>query len=1135
VSRSPPADSGARAHAVAHHGSVLVQAPAGSGKTTLLTQRYLRLLARVDAPESILALTFTRKAAEEMRQRVIAALGVAALPERPPEFNADTWALAVAAREHLRSQRIDVGRQPSRLRIETIDSFNAWLAAQLPVTASAGGRLTLLKNARPSYEEAARRALAHEAADSFGEAVERTLAVGDQRWRQLVVLIADMLEGRDRWLTLLAGRLGAASALGAAELDRVRAHFDEDLALLVTRMLRGALDVLGGEAISRLPPLMLEAARRPGSARPDLAIWLERRGALVADASDVERWRTLGSMFLTQGRPLRKRFNAAQGFPPGCAELGPMNDLLAQFERTPGAVKALDGLRRLPAAKYEDDDWMRVRDVAQVLVLAAAELEEVFREQGAVDFPAVSLAALRALGTEASPTDLQLRLDYRLRHLLLDEFQDTSGAQLELVRMLTSGWQRGDGRSVFCVGDPMQSIYGFRQAEVRAFLELADSGLGELEFDLERLTSNFRSTPALVQWINGCFERIMPRSDDRQRGAIAFRPSESAVDAPDADARAVTLRGFSSMADEANAVAELVQARRRQHPLWRIAILVRARAHAHDIALALRTRGIGFRAVDIEPLQDRAAVRDLVMLISALAHLGDRTAWLAVLRAPWAGLTLADLLIVARSGAIVWDSVGDEDVLGRLSGDGAVRCRRLRRVLEDAFRVRHQTALPRWVERTWLALGGPGCAGDSRGLAHVRTVFARLRDLDERGLPDPADLVARFADLYADGGDIESPVEIMTIHKAKGLEFDLVLVPGLERQARQDGSQLLLTHQFARTEREGMVMAARPRVGADSDRLFDFLRAQNREAAGLESQRLLYVACTRAKSELHLYATVARREDRDAAPGENVDSPAGLRFSPHPWSLLAVLWPAVGGQFVVDSARGYPNESQGEIPEAESPPALRGGPLRRVPAGWVPEQIPQDPRAALFPAAVVREETPVFDWVGETARRVGSLVHAELQIMDLDIHDEAAIRARAAHFRRWLALNGVPAEHLREASERTIDALTAIRRDPRGRWILKRGYRDDLREHAVSGHWRGEVVRAVFDRSFIDEHGIRWVIDYKTSRHSGGGIEAFLEREVERYRPQLERYAVLARRLGPEPVRVGLYFPLIGAWREWVP
>ena len=1132
MSRLPsrePRDWSARSYAVHHLGSVLVQAPAGSGKTTLLTQRYLKLLASVDAPERILALTFTRKAAEEMRQRVIAALALGAVPQCPPGLNADTWVLAVAARERLQSLRIDVERQPSRLRIETIDSFNSWLAAQLPIASGAGGRLNLLDDARPSYEEAARRALAHDAADSFGVAVERTLAVGDQRWRQLVGLIAEMLKGRDRWLALLAGPVGAATALDAAQLERVRAHFDEDLALLVTRTLKGALESLGGEAIATLTPLMREAAKRLGPDRPDLAPWQTRSGELSADASDMERWRALACTMLTKDGRLRKRLTKTDGFPPQCAELGPMSDLLTQFDRRPGAARALQAVRGLPDPRYGDEDWVRVRDAAQVLVLAAAELDEVFREQGAVDFQAVSLAALRALGSEESPTDLGLRLDYRLQHLLLDEFQDTSGAQLELVRMLTSGWQRGDGRSVFCVGDPMQSIYGFRQAEVRAFLELAETGIGELEFDLRRLSSNFRSSPPLVQWINACFAQIMPRTDDRQRGAIAFRPSDSEVagdsagEAPDGDKRTVVLRGLASSAAEANAVAELVEARRRQHPHWRIAVLVRARTHARDIALALRARRIAFRAVDIEPLQDRAVVRDLVMLICALTHLGDRTAWLAVLRAPWTGLTLSDLLIMARSGPIVWDALRDDRVLASLSADGARRCGRLREVLSEAFRVRGHTGLPRWVERTWLALGGAACAGDARGLAHVRTAFARLRDLEERGMPDAADLVGRFADLYADGGG-ESPIEIMTIHKAKGLEFDLVVVPALDRHARQSASQFLLTHQFARTERDGMVMAARPPIGAGTNRLFDFLRAQAKDAAGLEAQRLLYVACTRAKSELHLYATVGSREDPDAAPGENAEESAEVR-QPHPGSLLAVLWPAVGDQFAIDTSGAG----------AEAPSALRGGPLRRMPADWGPERAFGGLPAAMLATADTREETPVFDWVGETARRVGSLVHAELQVMNLDTHDEAAIRARGPHFSRWLALNGVPAERLREASERVIAALIAVRRDPRGRWILTQGHRDDFREHAVSGHWRGDVVRAVFDRSFIDETGIRWVIDYKTSRHSGGGLDEFLEREVDRYRPQLERYALLARRLGPEPVRVGLYFPLIGAWREWDP
>jgi len=998
--------------------------------------------------------------------------------------------------------------------------------------------------------------LAHVEPDSFAAAVDRVLVLGDQRWHPLVDLIADMLPSRDRWLPLLAGRLQAASALDENQLGRVRRHFDEDLQLLVTRTLGAAYDALGGERIAALSPVLRAAARRIEVPPPEIAEWRLVHPPLQPEPGQIERWRGLAAMCLTKDSALRKRLTKTEGFPPQCAEKPLMMQLLSEFERRPQALRALKELRALPDPKYSDEDWARVRDVAQVLVLAAAELEGVFREQGAVDFPAVSMAALRALGSADAPTDLSLRLDYRLQHLLVDEFQDTSSAQLELVRLLTAGWQRDDGRSVFCVGDPMQSIYGFRQAEVRAFLELAEDGIGDVQFDVRRLSANFRSAEALVNWINRSFEAIMPRLDDRERGAIAFRPSSSMLQPAPAEEPGVAIRGFASRGAEALAIVELIESRRRQHPKWRIAVLVRAKAHAREIAHRLRIRGIEFHAVDIEPLQDRPVVRDLVMLISALLHLGDRTAWLAVLRAPWAGLRLADLLIVARAQANIWDAVCNDAVLEELSEDGRARCLRLRGQLEAAFRVRSHATITRWVERAWLGLGGPSCAGDERELKHVNAVFARLRELEERGLPDAADLVASFADLNADGGG-SSAVEIMTIHKAKGLEFDMVILPALDRHSRPNRGQLLLTHQFARTGRDGMVMAARPAVGADKNRLFEFLRRQARDAADLEAERLLYVACTRAKWQLHLTATLDVREDPDDVAGAVLDEPAdetpgdssddssddsteAARIAdtsaswrkPRAGSLLAVLCPMLEAEFGI----GMASPTAKEAAAAQQETALRGGPLQRLPLGWSPLEHGSSPPAP-DPAALspLREETPVFDWAGETARRVGSLVHAELQVMDLEHCDEAAIRARSAHFSRWLALKGVPKERLHDAVARVTAALIGVHRDARGRWILSKGYRDDFREHAVSGYYGGVVARVVFDRSFIDEHGVRWIIDYKTSQHAGGGLEEFLEREVERYRPQLHRYAMLAKKLGPEPVRVGLYFPLMGAWREWAP
>ena len=1119
-----PVDAVARQHAVDSKHSVLVQAPAGSGKTTLLAQRYLRLLANVDAPERILALTFTRRAAQEMRERVMKAL------------QSPTSELGVAAQRRMRDLGLDLLRHPSRLRIETIDAFNAWLAGQLPITAGAGSRLNLTDNAKPLYEEAARRALAHDLTDPFGQAVDRVLELDDQRWVSLVRLISEMLPTRDGWLPLLAGHLHAATPLDERQLKQVRRHLNEDLHLLVSRSLHTAYEVVGLEKLESLCRLVHAAAKRIEDPPPTLSAWAADGCVLTADAEHIERWRGIADMVLTKQNEFRKQVTRNEGFPPKSPDKAPMLDLITELGRDPAALRVLVEIRSLPDPRYDDAQWGRVREVAQVLVLAAAELDQVFRERGAVDFPTVSMAAVRALGSADAPTDLSLRLDYRLQHILVDEFQDTSSAQLELVKLLTSGWQHRDGRSIFCVGDPMQSIYGFRQAEVRAFLELAEEGIGEVQFDVERLRSNFRSDETLVEWINSCFSRILPRIDDRERGAIAFRPSEAARrptsdDGVMADA-GVSLRGFATRLEEANAIAELIAAELARHPEWRVVVLVRARSHAREIASSLRARAIQFRAVDIEPLQDRPVVRDLVMLIGGLLHWGDRTAWLALLRAPWVGLTLADLLRVARARPVIWEALLDDAVLSALSPDGRERCRRLRGTLEAAFRNRHSSSVARWVEQTWLALGGPACFPSPDDLGHVATVLARLRELEEQGLPDPADLVQRFSDLYAEHRG-EASVEIMTIHKSKGLEFDLVVVPALDKHIPGNRSQLLLSHEFARTGRSGLVMAARPGVGSEADRLFDYLRHQSRDAANLEAERLLYVACTRAKWQLCLTAMIGTKSEPDGAAGDDgahEASAARREWKPRAGSLLGVLWPVCRDGFALSAPEGL----TGQAAESATALAPRGGPLHRVPSAWSPPEYVglAVPEASMQAA---RTETPVFDWAGETARRVGSLVHAELQVMDLDVSDAASIKDRQDHYRAWLALHGVPDERLQDASARVMAALIAVQGDERGRWILQKGYRDDFREHALSGLWQGEVLRVVFDRSFIDQDGVRWVIDYKTSQHGGGNLDEFLEREVERYRPQLDRYAHFARKLGPEPVRVGLYFPLMRAWRDWEP
>jgi hypothetical protein len=167
---------------------------------------------------------------------------------------------------------------------------------------------------------------------------------------------------------------------------------------------------------------------------------------------------------------------------------------------------------------------------------------------------------------------------------------------------------------------------------------------------------------------------------------------------------------------------------------------------------------------------------------------------------------------------------------------------------------------------------------------------------------------------------------------------------------------------------------------------------------------------------------------------------------------------------------------------------------------------------------------------------VGTIVHAELLRLahTATLPDAAAFAAQTdpQRYRDWLAELGVDAQEQPQAQARIALSLKRTLEDPRGRWLLSNSHRQARSEWRLTGVHAGRVISVAFDRMLLDEQGRRWIIDFKTSSHEGGAVEQFIDQEVGRYRPQLLRYAALARGLGPEPVCLALYFPLLSAWRE---
>src|SRR5690606_15760861 len=184
-------------------------------------------------------------------------------------------------------------------------------------------------------------------------------------------------------------------------------------------------------------------------------------------------------------------------------------------------------------------------------------------------------------------------------------------------------------------------------------------------------------------------------------------------------------------------------------------------------------------------------------------------------------------------------------------------------------------------------------------------------------------------------------------------------------------------------------------------------------------------------------------------------------------------------------------------------------------------------------ADVVR---PAFEWARWPAMQIGTLVHRRLQRIaedGLDAWSAASIEASRGELRRELELLGLERDEAERAAGTVVRALSAVLEDELGVWIL--GARDEAAsEVELTFAKGGHVERIKLDRTFVDD-GVRWIVDFKTGTHEGGELDAFLDAEVERYRPQLERYAAVLRELDQRPIRVGLYFPLIRAFRAWQP
>lgn len=1100
--------------------SFIVQAPAGSGKTELLIQRFLTLLTTVEAPEEILAITFTKKAASEMRARVIKSLMNAIESDEPTSPHAKhTWIIARQVLQRDSKLGWHLIQNPNQLRIQTIDSLCTYLTKQLPLLSHFGSTPEIVEDAQQLYRETVHEILLHvEENHAWSKAIANLLSHLDNDMNKLHDLLVSLLAKRDQWLPYI--HLNSDS-------EQIKQELESHLAAIISDSLSHLRKITPYELSAEIIALARYAANHLKSMQSQISLSnCDQLQTLPGtDPNDKACWLGIAELLLTKDNEWRKIFKIDCGFPAASSFknkeekqlAGDYKDralqLVAKLQDNLEFKTALANLRDLPDAQYNDTQWDILQSLLLVLKIIAAQLRVTFQLHGQIDFIQNAQAALEALGTADHYTDLALALDYQIKHILVDEFQDTSLSQHQLLEKLVVGWENGDGRTLFVVGDPMQSIYRFREAEVGLFIRMRSLGIGSLSLIPLTLSVNFRSRAPIVDWNNAHFAALFPTYNDIATGAVTY--SSSHAHHTDSEHTEISVKGFCAEDDnrQTEYVIELIQRTLAKYPTEKIAILVRSRPHLKQIIPALKRAALPYCAVAIDSLASRQHIQDLLSLACALTHPADRIAWLAILRAPWCGLTLADMLVIAGENAHVsiWERLTNHDVINQLSTDGKIRVGRVLPILKTAITERERTGLRQWIEHTWLMLGGPACLIDQDDLNDIEAFFKLLEKTSVQGqMIDLEKLKEKTTKLFATAHDHDAPIQIMTIHSAKGLEFDTVILPHLEKKPAADDKSLLLWMERPLNQRDvALLLAPIQATGIERDKLYDYINKQHQIKLEHEVDRLLYVATTRAKKRLHLTFKANMKDDGQV----KLDS----------GSFLEKLWP------LLQRNKDHILVTESPSPMTETPKVPQRHLVRLV-TEWKNPII-----SNISTKLAIHQQKSGFTLNEDDQRLIGIVIHRILQQLattGIDWWRQQSSSAHNNYIEKQLYHAGILPNKMQNASTLTSQAISQTLGDPRGKWILH-PHQNSLAEYKITSCISNEIQHYVIDRTFIDEHGTRWIIDYKTTTFSADDLAKFHQREKEKYMAKMQQYAEAFKSVEETPIKLGLYFPVIPSWHEW--
>ncbi|MDB4040718.1 UvrD-helicase domain-containing protein [Methylophilaceae bacterium] len=1023
-----PIDQKTRQEVVNPKSSFLVQAPAGSGKTTTLARRILQLLTVVEDPKEIIAISFTNKAAAEMHVKVMKQYDA-------PENREVVKKIKARAKECKWDESF-----MDLLEIMTIDSLASKITRQAPLL-SKSLFMNITQDPHEIYE-----AVVNETMQDNEQLADLFPFLNYDYQKIKKQLIAE-LEIRDQWKDDIYFYIDNPTKIE----DRTKIYYAKEIKDWVVKL----RDFFKKDQIKDIKSI--QSYLNPNFSKQE---------------NSIDFWLIFRDLVMTKDGKVRKRFGPNEGFIKNKEGIFYKEKLL-KILNYPNINNILEDLNNVIYEKNITDILpKKVLNFAILLSELERNLQKQFLLRGELDYTQVVENAIVTL----NETDVAYLFDDNVSHILIDEFQDINKLQEKFLKILTDNFSGNPSKSFFAVGDPMQSIYRFRKADVEIFNTLQETEkFGDIRIKARKLEVNFRSNKKILKWLNDIYKHAFGENNDMNKGLISYH---SSCESPLTD----LIKGdgvkfhilknkkkhiYTEQQKEADYIFQLIRKIRETKKDPKIVVLARNRSHLRALLTIMRRANFPIEATEIDSIEYNQSFQDILCLTKALYNLNDRVSWIGILRAPWCGLKLEDLtcLFEANESKTPWSIINTPSIVKHLTSDGQKRLAFLKKVISKSIQFRGRVAHRFFIESIWRQLLGQKIIVDTDDIARIDKFFDLV---DQSSSPLSIDferLERLIEDLKTNNKSTDpNPVRFFTIHKAKGDQFECVIIPGLGRIPKADDHSLL-----AKDKYKDIDILSLNNNRDDELNLYDYHRSKELIRRNNENIRLLYVAITRAEEDCHLIGSVTENSKGEISPPKN--------------SFLNILWPqdiTVEYEEVLDDEEFVPK-------------------LRRLKSKDFDRELETNTQISkikdIEKKKISKDNIYTF---------TGSLIHNYYELIikkQLDI--DYLLSKKLSYIYDIFVKKKFSKPEINSAMQVVEDSLLSLQNSKNGQWIY-RLHKNEGMEVNYLHRINDEIKTLIPDRTFIED-GTRWIIDYKTVF----GDELDLEMEAKTHSEQLNLYESL--------------------------